>query len=271
MPATVEIPAAKHLVLAVEPRIYDAPTRAYRSNMLYFTSPKELADSWVSAMLMAQRSGLWVPLSAEWYQGRDCVLERYGEAAEKDFVGGAPEWTGTVLDYEHEELLESIRFREDVPEDEILEDPYSCIKSATRLGAKDGFFLPDKGGEVKALSPRYRKTIQQLWGLGNPEKLPDHAYLGIYANGFRPVVRGLRDWLGRGGRRVDVAAHFGPASRGFAARFVTDIGPKNAITPAEYRELEVGFAREEAEAKALMEARLKPLREELDAAIVLLG
>lgn len=245
-------------VVKVQLHAYDAGVKSYRDSDLYVHNPKSETGTWQECMLRAQNAGTRLAYSSEWFLARQ-YLEKNRPEEETDFINGPLEWTGTVLDFEHEELLEGITLNDD-----------TSIKNTTiRLGKKDGIIMPHKNSYVKDFDDRYMLLASHLWGVQDPKReLPDYAYLGI-SHGFRPVVRG--GWGNvRDGGRVCVGAVFGASYRGFASRFVSDARPGNLIMPHEYTALAEKVGAKEAELRARLEAELQPIQNELDAAVVLI-
>lgn len=225
-------------VFKVPLNIYDVSLGGYRQVTLYVRSPKTAEDGWVAQVLNAQRIVECVAGSSEWYQSCSYILKHYGEEAEKDFVTGPREWTGTVLDFDHEELLEGIRLREDMPLDEVRANPYGAIESIrTRLGREQDIYLPHESKLVKDLPPKYTPLIRQLWGVSDLEELPDYTFLAVNPSGFQPVVRRDWGWSPRVDWRVDAGAGYGTVGRGFAARLVSEERPQDVLTREEYENL----------------------------------
>jgi hypothetical protein len=219
-------------------------------------------------MLDAQSKGRRLPASAEWYLGRS-YLQIHNPEAEEDFITGPREWTGTVLDYDRDQILEGITLK---PNGDIAN-----VK--TRLGKKEGFKIPDESKYVKDIPERYMKTIAHIWGLQDPKReLPDYAFLYVPSSksGFRPVVRG-GDWFlhYRDDGRVDANASFDAAVRGFAARYVSETPTiiTEITRPAEVREAEYRISKTEYEtlvAKAEeLEQGISELRDMLSQAVII--
>ena len=72
---------------------------------------------------------------------------------------------------------------------------------------------------------------------------------------------------GRDDGRVYADAGCDAADRGFAARFVSDTKPAG-MTLQEYEALARSLHDKEQEIKARLESEMKPLRDELDSAVV---
>ncbi|MBS3053391.1 MAG: hypothetical protein J4469_02710 [Candidatus Aenigmarchaeota archaeon] len=242
------VPAARQ-VFRVPLHVYDVAVGGCKPVELYIQSPKSETGNWANRKLAAQKSGVRLAYSSEWFLGRR-YLEQKHPQIERDFIEGPFEWTDTVLDFDKEELVEGIILDPHIPEQEILANPSAAIKTAkTRLGSREGIYLPHKSAYIKDIPDKHMKLIYYLWGVKDPKKeLPDYTYLWIADNvwiadnGFRPVVRG--DWgLGhRDGGRVGAGAGCGAACRGFAARFVSENRPENALTPQEYKALTQQFS-----------------------------
>ncbi len=262
MPAATEIIAPKR-ILRVPLRVYDISTKGYRDSELYVSNPKPTIGTWPEKMLEAQNSGRRSAISAEWFLGRR-YLETNRPKEEQDFISGPLEWTGTVLDFSTGELLEGIEL-----------NPDGSIKTAKRLGKKEGVVLPDKSAYVRDLGEEYMPLAQHLWGLEDPKReLPDYTCLWI-SPGFRPVVRG--GWAHRHDlRRMDVGADYEASDGRFASRFVSDARPDNLITPEQY-EIVRGEAvrkrdlleKERAEMEKRFASELKPLEDKLNELVVL--
>jgi hypothetical protein len=199
------------MIFRVPLSVYTVPT-GYEARALYVHARKTKAGTWNELMLEAQNSGCRLPTSAEWYQARSALENT---EAEKDFLEGPPEWTGTVLDYDKGELLEGITL-----------GPGGEIESARRLGAAQGIILPTKNGYIENMPAEYTSLVAHLWGV-EPKVLPGYTYLRVEPTGIRPVVRGYWGWLRHDDRRVNADADRGVADRGFAARFVSDSRPKD--------------------------------------------
>ncbi len=202
--------------LDVPLRIYDVLTGEYVEKTVRFDAKKSRTGDWYDLTLEAQRLGKRQNHSNEWFLGRQ-YLEHDNPKAERDFIEGPLEWTGTVLDYDREEIQEGL----------ILNPDKSIASVGTRLGRKEGILLPDKSGYVKDFHQKYMGTMSQIWGVEDPMRgLPDYAYLYVTPNGFRPVVRGGWFLLRRDYRRVSANAGCAAADRRFAARFVSDTAPE---------------------------------------------
>ena len=213
-------------ILKIPLRIYDVEN-GYRNSELYFAYPKSETGMWHELMLKAQNSGLRLAYSSEWYLARKLLENKHPEY-EKDFIEGPSEWTGTVLDYDKEELIEGITL-----------NPDKSIKNVkTKLGKKEGIILPHSSSYIKDMDDKYMPVISQLWGVKNPKReLIDYAYLWVDDSGFRPVVRGDWGWDRCDYGRVDADVNLDAAYWGFAARFVSDKKPKDIITKEKYDEL----------------------------------
>jgi len=244
-------------VLNVPLHRYDVTAQDYVDSKLYITSPKSELGTWYKLMLEAQNSGRRLPTSAEWFLAREYLHASKWEE-EADFVRDAAEWTGTVLDYDNGQLLEGITL-----------NPDGSIKTAKRLGKKDGILLPTEGGYVKNLGDEYMLLVSQLWGVKDPKKeLRAHTYLWI-TPGFRPVARGGLALHPPADASVNVDADNDILTSTFASRFVSDIKPGHLITPQEYSALVKEVDRREAVLRSKMEKHLQPFKNEIDAAVVL--
>jgi len=228
-------PAEPTMILGIPLSVYAVPT-GYEARALYVHARKTKAGTWNELMLEAQNSGCRLPTSAEWYQARSALENT---EAEKDFLEGPPEWTGTVLDYDKGELLEGIALNSDG----------TIATVNTRLGREQGIVLPTESGFVRddpdeeckstirsarVLGEEYAPLVCYLWGVQDIGELPVYTHLYVQPRGFRHVVRGDWSWPRHDGRRVDADAEYGGADRSFAARFVSETRPETAMTLAEY-------------------------------------
>jgi len=207
--------------------IYDISAGEYKPIELYIHSPKSEIGEWYELMLMAQNNGLRLAYSSEWFRGRQYMEEKHPEA-EKDFIEGPLEWTGTVLDFNDETLNEG-----------IILNPDKTIKTIkTKLGKEQGIILPHESKYIKDLDDTYMPLARHLWGVEDPKRdLPVYAYLLVEPNGFKPVVRGDWRWHYHGNRQVNVDASYDPAHGRFAARLVSEARPENVFTLKEYEDM----------------------------------
>lgn len=170
-------------------------------------------------MLEAQASGKRLAYSSEWFRGRQ-YLEYNNPEAEKDFITGSLEWTGTVLDFSSDAILEGITLK---PDGEIAD-----VK--VRLTPVEGFHLPRESGYVRNFDSIYTKTLAHMWGIENPQdNLPSYACLDLEPSGFRPVLRSYGPFGDRERGRVGAGADCDGAAWLFAARFVSETNPVEIV------------------------------------------
>jgi hypothetical protein len=212
--------ASVNQIFRVPLQIYDISAGGYRPVELYIHSPKSETGGWHELMLMAQDKGLRLAYSSEWFRGRQ-YLEKQQPEAEKDFIEGPLEWTGTVLDFTDETLKEGITL-----------NPDGTIKNVKKiLGKEQGIILPYESKCIKDLDDKYMPLVRHLYGVEDPRRdLSGDAYLWINSNGIRPVVRGSWDVPHPGYGRFYVDARYDPADCGwFAARLVSEKDQKTQL------------------------------------------
>ncbi len=171
-------------MLKQKPAVFKVPVKSYGVSTdglvdteRYFEEEPMEPDVWQSQMLAAQRSGRRLCFSSEWSSAQ----RHYSGSEQEEKLVYIRALTGTVLDYEHEELLEGIELRDDMPLDEMRENPLGAVKSvATRLGMRDGIVLPHSNVYVRDLPNKYMKFVAYLHGVKDPKRdLHEGAYIFV--------------------------------------------------------------------------------------------
>jgi hypothetical protein len=158
--------------------------------------------------------------SGEWYQIRE-MLHKTDPELEKSMIKGNFERNSTLFDFTHgrrrEDYYEGLLIQIPEMDDDgnILTDrgilefdkEGNPIPESGIITAEDVFemALPLESGYIKNLHQRFNPLIDTIYGMkGAKEKLPGYAYISIYSNGLRNLIRGHWYWRDCEHRRVDI-------------------------------------------------------------------